>query len=202
MFAPSKARAKGCAPAAKVPSTCPSLALNLVTVLSAQFATQTSAPSKATARGSFPTAKVPRAEPSLARSLVTELPWKFVTQMFAPSKAAPVGLLPTAKVPSVVPSLARSLVTLLPSLFTTQMLAPSKATATGPLPTGNCVVTLASYQCRMATWSGFLVESTTPFCCARVGTDNNDRAKTLRTTQRSGFDPMLRLTQRTLCSPP
>src|SRR6202030_1089885 len=107
--------------------------------------------------------------------------------MFAPSKATPRGLVPTLKVPRSVPSLARSLSTVLSALFTTQMLAPSKDTPTGGFPTSICVFRLALYQCRVPIWSGFLVELTTPLC-ARTGTDNNDRAKQLRTTKRMDFD--------------
>src|SRR6202795_3564026 len=107
--------------------------------------------------------------------------------MLAPSKATPRGLPPTVKVPRSAPSLARSLSTVLSALFTTQILAPSRATPTGVFPTAMRVVRLALYQCRVAIWIGFLVELTTPFC-AKVDTDTNDRAKTLRTAKRMDFD--------------
>src|SRR5580704_5647321 len=145
------------------------------------------APSKATPVGLVPTVKVPTSEPSLACSLVTLLLAIFATQMLAPSKATPRGLPPTVKVPRSAPSLARSLSTVLSALFTTQIFAPSRATPTGVFPTAMRVVRLALYQCRVAIWIGFLVELTTPFC-AKVDTDTNDRAKTLRTAKRMDFD--------------
>src|SRR5258708_3699125 len=162
MLAPSKATPMGWVPTAKVPSVAPLLARSLVTLLLPSFATQMLAPSKATNPGHAPTAKVPSVEPSEARSLLTLLLAASVTQMLAPSKATPKGKNPTAKVPSVVPSEARSLLTVLFESFTTQMLPPSKATPVGSVPTGKLAVWLALYQCRMATWSGFLGDLTTP----------------------------------------
>src|SRR5260370_1054057 len=120
------------------------------------------APSKATPMGWVPTAKVPSVAPLLASSLVTLLLLSFAAQMLAPSKATPKGKIPTAKVPSVVPSEARSLLTVLFESFATQMLPPSKATPVGSVPTGKLAVWLALYQCRMATWTGFLGDLTTP----------------------------------------
>ena len=93
------------------------LAVSLVTVLLAAFATQMFAPSKAMPEGLPPTLNVPRFEPSEARSLVTLLPEKFATQMFAPSKARALGLFPTLNVPRFKPSEARRLVTVLSALF-------------------------------------------------------------------------------------
>src|SRR5204863_382553 len=95
-------------PTAKVPSTAPSLARSLVTMLPPVFVTQMLAPSKATPRGSGSTANVPSVVPSLARSLVTLLLSKFVTQMLAPSKATPYGLTPTAKLVGWLPSYQES----------------------------------------------------------------------------------------------
>src|SRR5215468_5186758 len=128
---PSKATPLGCPPTEKVPSTEPSLAFSLVTLLAPVFVTQMLAPSKATPTGPLPTAKVPNRAPSLARSFVTVLSFKFATQMLAPSKATPWGPPPTVKVPSTEPSLARSFVTELSTKFVTQTLAPSIATPIG-----------------------------------------------------------------------
>src|SRR5215468_9781156 len=107
---PSKATPLGCPPTEKVPSTEPSLAFSLVTLLAPVFVTQMLAPSKATSTGPLPAAKVPNTEPSLARSFVTVLSTKFVTQTLAPSiatprgTAGPSGVPPTVKVPRIAPS--------------------------------------------------------------------------------------------------
>src|SRR5260370_663662 len=85
----------------------------------------------------------------------------------------------------MAPSLARSLVTLLLPAFATQMWAPSKAKNKGSVPTPKVAVKSALYQCRMATWRGFLIELVT---CASVDTDVDDRASRLRTIKRRDFD--------------
>src|SRR5215472_12988120 len=136
-LAPSKATAAEHVPTAKVPSSAPSLARSLVTVL--RPATQMLAPSKTSPLG-LGTAKVPSTVPSLARSLVTVWPAGLVpvsvTQILVPSETTPLRKLeaePTGKVPNTVPSLARSFLTLVePRLSATQMLFPSKAIPAGP----------------------------------------------------------------------
>src|SRR5260370_13876951 len=128
MLAPSKATPLGPEPTAKVPSTAPSLARSLLTVLPLLFVTQMLAPSKATPWGPAPTAKgLPGwGAPSLARSLLTLL-LLFATHMLAPSKAIAVGLAGTGKMPRNAPSPARRLLTLFLArfLFLTQIFAPS-----------------------------------------------------------------------------
>src|SRR6266852_5881666 len=185
MLAPSKATPTGFVPTGNVPSTAPSLARSLVTLLLPAFAIQMFSSAKAKKRGIVPTGKVPSTTPSLARSLVTLLLLTFATQMLAPSKATPNGFVPTPKVASSAPSLGCSLVTSLLLKFATQMLSPSMAKNTGALPTPKVVVRLALYQCRMAIWSGFLVDL---FTFARVDTDVDDRASRVMTTKRRDFD--------------
>src|SRR6266852_917062 len=164
---------------------CCSALYSFETELLTLFVAQMLAPSKATPTGFVPTGNVPSTAPSLARSLVTLLLPAFAIQMFSSAKAKKRGSVPTGNVPSTAPSLARSLVTLLLLKFATQMLSPSKAKNTGALPTPKVVVRLALYQCRMAIWSGFLVDLVT---FARVDTDVDDRASRVMTTKRRDFD--------------
>src|SRR5262249_47631720 len=93
-----------------------------------------------------------------------------------------------AKVPSNAPSLARSLVTVLPPppvlLFVTQMLAPSKPRVLGWPGTAKLVVWFASYQCRMATCLGFLVELVT----SANAKPHQARARVARMIRRIVFD--------------
>src|SRR3989442_14935147 len=98
MLAPSKATPRGPRPTLKVPSTAPSVARSLVTLLLPLFTTQMLAPSKANSKGPLPAGKVPRVAP-LLESFVTLLLPEFATQILCPSKATPTGRLPTPKVP-------------------------------------------------------------------------------------------------------
>src|SRR5215472_3623228 len=147
-LAPSRATAAEHVPTAKAPSSAPSLARSLVTVL--RPATQMLAPSKTSPLG-LGTVKVPSTVPSLARSFVTVPSRLFATQMLVPSKATPVGPLPTLKVPNTAPSLARSLVTVWPAgvvpVSVTQILVPSETTPLRKLeaePTGKVPNTVPS----------------------------------------------------------
>src|SRR5260370_769265 len=110
--------------------------------------------------------------------------------MLSPSNATPKGFVPTPTVTSAVPSLARNLVTVLSLKFVTQTLSASKATPTGAAPTPKVVVRFASYQCRMAIWSGFRVDITTPppmtlgATCTSFDANNKDTLKTVITVRR------------------
>ena len=113
MLAPSKATPRGSVPTAKVPSTAPSLARSLVTVLLLSFVTQMLAPSKATPSGVRSHRKSPKhravAGPQLGHVVAAVVRHPDV----GPVKGHASGTVPTPKVPSTVPSLARSLVTVL-----------------------------------------------------------------------------------------
>src|SRR5439155_10754110 len=126
----------------------------------------------------LPTGKLPRIVPSLARSLVTAFPSQFPAQMLAPSKAKAYGP-GTANVARVVPSLGRSFVMVLPKVLAIHRFSPSKTTPVGNPATENCVVWFASYQCRVATCSGFLPELG-PSCAYDVGARARANEKTTR----------------------
>src|SRR5260370_1372793 len=202
MLAPSKATLRGVVPTTKVPSTAPSLARSLVTLLPLTFVTQMLAPSKASAKGLVPTIKVPSTAPSLARNLATLAAPPCTIQMLAPSKAislAPPGI---AKVPNTAPSLARNLLTLLLFWFATQMLAPSTATPAGPLPTANLVAFLAAYHFSSATcwglippptnWLGFRLVSPDPSPVKAVAV-TLPLLSTLKTSLLKGACPLMTL---------
>src|SRR5207245_6495434 len=72
-----------------VPSSLPSLARSLLTVLLSKFAVHMLAPSNATLKGNLPTGKVPSNLPSFVRTLVTVLPPVSVTHTWKPSNAIP-----------------------------------------------------------------------------------------------------------------
>src|SRR5579859_3372328 len=137
-LAPSKATPAGICPTPKVPSTAPSNARILVTLLLARplFATQMNPPSKARPSGAVPTGIIRSTTPSVPRTLYTLLLSRLVTQMLTsprlpPSLVMAVGGAPIGKVASTAPSRTRNLV--IEPTDVTQTLVPSNVMPEAPV---------------------------------------------------------------------